>query len=237
MTVDPLALADDLDRATARMLDTVAGISDERMAEPSLLPGWTRGHVVTHLARNADSLVNLLTWARTGVVTPQYASPEEREAGIEAGYARPADEQLVDLREACGRFARAVTGMPAEAWPVVLDEKQGSAARVVWRRLREVEVHHVDLAAGYDWPDLPEAFTLRLLNELVAVRPRDDGSGAAVRIRPAGAAHALRLGEGEPAVTVSGAPHELAAWLAGRSAGTALTVEPQGDLPTISGWM
>ena len=98
-------------------------------------------------------------------------------------------------------------------------------------------MHHVDLAAGYDWPDMPEAFILRLLNELVTVRPRDDGSGPVIRIQPTGLGHALQLGKGEPEVTVSGAAHELAAWLAGRSAGTALTVEPEGDLPTISGWM
>jgi maleylpyruvate isomerase len=236
MTVDPLVLADELDRATARMLDTVAGITDEHMAEPSLLPGWTRGHVVTHVARNADSLVNLLTWARTGVVTPQYASRDEREAGIEAGAGRPTAEQLKDVQAACDRFARAVADMPAESWTATLGD-QGSAARVVWRRLREVEVHHVDMAAGYDWPDMPEAFTLRLLNELVSVRPRDDGSGPVVRVRPADVGHPLQLGKGDPEVTVSGAAHELAAWLAGRSAGAALTVEPEGDLPTISGWM
>ncbi len=236
MTVDPLALSDDLDRATARMLDTVAGLTDDRLAEPSLLPGWTRGHVVSHLARNADSLVNLLTWARTGVETPQYPSQEAREAGIEAGAGRPLAEQLPDLKEACDAFARDAAGMPAEAWAVELG-RQGPAARVVWRRLREVEVHHADLAAGYGWHDMPEAFLRRLLTELVTVRPRDDGTGPVVTIRPTELAHTLQLGAGDPSVTVSGTAADLAAWLAGRGAGSGLTVEPQGDLPTVSGWM
>ena len=49
-----------------------------------LLPGWTVGHVLTHVARNADAYTNLLTWARTGVETPAYASPEAREALLRA---------------------------------------------------------------------------------------------------------------------------------------------------------
>ena len=70
MSADPLVLLDDVERATSRLLAT-AGSLDADPSAPSLLPGWTRGHVLTHVARNADSLVNLLTWARTGVVTPQ----------------------------------------------------------------------------------------------------------------------------------------------------------------------
>jgi maleylpyruvate isomerase len=75
---DPAAAAAELSArlaaATQRLQDTVAGLTDQQAREPSLLPGWSRGHVLTHLARNADSLRNLLIWARTGVETPQYAN-------------------------------------------------------------------------------------------------------------------------------------------------------------------
>ena len=91
---DPSAAAADLtaqlDAATRRLLRTTAAITDEQARAPSHLPGWTRGHVLTHLARNADGLCNLLVWARTGVATPQYASYEDRDAGIAAGAGRPA---------------------------------------------------------------------------------------------------------------------------------------------------
>src|SRR6266496_3912112 len=85
--------------ATDRLLATAAALSDTQAREPSLLPGWTRGHVLTHIARNADGMVNLLHWARTGTQTPMYASPESRAADIEAGAGRPAAGLAADVRE------------------------------------------------------------------------------------------------------------------------------------------
>src|SRR5918999_1732122 len=86
---------DDLDlmrRGDGFFLEAVAALDDERLREPSLLPGWTRAHIVTHMARNADGLRNLLTWARTGVETPMYVG-DQRERDIEAGVRRPIAEQ------------------------------------------------------------------------------------------------------------------------------------------------
>jgi hypothetical protein len=33
---------------------------------PCALEGWSRRHLVSHFARNADAVGNLLAWARTG---------------------------------------------------------------------------------------------------------------------------------------------------------------------------
>ena len=168
MISDPLGLAEDIDRATQALLTTAGGLDDSSVAGASLLPDWSRGHVLAHIARNADGAVNLLTWARTGVETPQYASQEQRNLDIEAGAPRGAADQLADLTAACARFADAVAQMPAEAWTVEVRWTAGNqapAARVMWSRLREVEIHHVDLGAGYTPADWPEAFTLRLLRE------------------------------------------------------------------------
>src|ERR1041385_6710494 len=74
---------------------------------PSRLPGWTRGHVVTHVARNAEALTRLLAWARTGIEPPMYPSAQARDADIEAGAARPQPAQLDDLRRAGAAFAAA----------------------------------------------------------------------------------------------------------------------------------
>ena len=75
--------------ATGRLLTVAGTLTDAEVAEPSLLPGWTRGHVLTHLARNADGLANLLRWAGTGIETPVYASAQARAADIAAGAGRP----------------------------------------------------------------------------------------------------------------------------------------------------
>ncbi|MFD0327451.1 maleylpyruvate isomerase N-terminal domain-containing protein [Streptacidiphilus monticola] len=60
-------------------------LTDSEVREPSLLPEWTRAHVLTHIARAADSRTRLLTAARTGAQLPQYLSEEERSRQIEAG--------------------------------------------------------------------------------------------------------------------------------------------------------
>ena len=107
------ALRSELTAANDRLIATVARLSDADVAAPSRLPGWTRGHVLAHLARNADSQVNLLTWARTGVETPQYPDLETRDAEIEAGAPRPAKEQLADLEDSTARLFAILSMMTA----------------------------------------------------------------------------------------------------------------------------
>ena len=57
---------------------------EAHLSQPSLLPGWTRAHVLGHLARNADALVRTLEGTRRGERVPMYAGEAERAADIEA---------------------------------------------------------------------------------------------------------------------------------------------------------
>jgi maleylpyruvate isomerase len=238
VTYDPLALAVDVERATGRLLTNVATLDDAAVTGPSLLPGWTRGHVLTHLARNADGAVNLLTWARTGVETPQYASWDRREEDIAAGADRPVADQVADLTAASQRLARAVADMPPAAWANVVRWTGGGeapAARVMWSRLREVEIHHVDLDIGYTPADWPEAFMLRMLRSLARdFGERDDGPRLVVRSPEVGPD--LPIGSGASAPVVSGAGAAVVAWLIGRSNGETLTMAPPGPLPAVPTW-
>src|ERR1044072_8443012 len=102
--------------ATERLDLIVSGLDEHTSHQPSRLPGWSRAHVVTHLARNADALVNLLTWARTGVEHPMYASRADRDADIEEGADRLAQVLREDLRAASDRFMFAATELPPQAW-------------------------------------------------------------------------------------------------------------------------
>ncbi|HEX9999985.1 MAG TPA: maleylpyruvate isomerase family mycothiol-dependent enzyme [Actinoplanes sp.] len=234
MTMDPLILLTDVDEATEELLRTAADLDPASIAAPSLLPGWTVGHVLTHIARNADAYTNLLIWARTGNETPPYASPEAREAGIAAGAGRPLREQIEDIRQAHERFADAGAAMTAEAWTFLLPATGQSAAAVPWARLREVEVHHVDLAGRYTPADWSDAFAVRLLREIVT-GATDDWPPMA--LRPIGIEHALTIGPDDPAAPViGGTAKAIAAWLAGRADGTDLTVSPDGELPRPARW-
>src|SRR4051794_12592040 len=83
----PLA---EVEASTARLLDTLSGLTDADQRAPSGLPGWTRGHVCAHVARNADSYSRLLDWARTGRRIAQSPSRAARAEEIESGAGAPA---------------------------------------------------------------------------------------------------------------------------------------------------
>lgn len=228
MTADPLVLNAEVERATARLLDTAHTLDGAGLVAPSLLPGWTRGHVLTHVARNADALVNLFTWARTGVRTPAYPSRAVRNEAIAAGAGRPLGVQLDDLRSSADRFSAAIEEMPPKAWAAQVELGSGTvvpAARVVWARLCEVEVHHVDLDAGYGPADWAPGFAQRLLHDI----PKIDA-----RIVDADTGQTVFAATDSPVVT--GPAHLLAAWLIGRSDGTGLRVSPEGRLPSVPDW-
>jgi maleylpyruvate isomerase len=227
--------------ATDRLLVSAAALTDATVREPSPLPGWTRGHVLTHVARNADGLGNLLRWARTGTKTPMYASRETRRAGIEAGAARSAADLTADVRTTAMAFAAEAASVPGEAWAAPVQMLAGPpmpARRVLDSRLREVEIHHVDLGAGYrpaDWPaefvadNLPEvAGSFAGREDTPSCLLRADGSGSEWRIGPGG--------KGTPPVSVHGSPVELLAWLTGRGDGGGLCVSGGAVLPPLPAW-
>ena len=151
-------------RGQAALAATVTGLTDEVARGPSLLPGWSVGHVLSHVARNADSLVRRLEGAAAGRVVDQYAGGAEgRARDIEEGSGRPAAELVADVLATNGAVEAALAAFPDAAWDRVTRSVSGSeqpARDVVFSRWREVEVHHVDLGLGYtpaQWPgDLVE---------------------------------------------------------------------------------
>ncbi|MBD0709200.1 MULTISPECIES: maleylpyruvate isomerase family mycothiol-dependent enzyme [unclassified Streptomyces] len=211
--------------ATEKLLAAAASLDNAAVAEPSRLPGWTRGHVLTHVARNADALVNVLQGL------PMYADAASREDDIEAGAGRPLDAQLADLRATTERL-RAVTAEPAD-WSRTVEMRNGvrdSASRIPFRRWVEVDLHHVDLGVGYELEDLPEEFVTR---EIAFLAQRFTGleSVPATTLRSADGG-SWTTGGATGGVVVTGPATELVGWLAGRRDGAALTAEG-GPLPTL----
>lgn len=234
---DPDADAAEVAEATEQLLGAAAELSAADLSGPSLLPGWTRGHVLAHVARNADALVNLLTWAGTGEETPMYADAATRDRDIEAGAGRTPDEQLDDLRKSADRFSSAVAALPPAAWATQVAMRSGrviAAAEIPWRRLIEVRLHHVDLDAGHTTDDLPAGFTGRELACVLDGLAAHEGV-APVRLRDTGSGTSWDLGAAaEPELTVSGPSHALLAWVSGRGKGDGLDVSPAGHpLPVL----
>lgn len=212
--------------ATERLLTAVGKLDNASVTESSRLPGWSRGHVLAHLARNADALVNVLEGR------PMYVSGEARDADIERDAPRPLDAQLADLRESAARFQG--TGAAPADWSRTVELRNGvtdSASRVPFRRWVEVELHHVDLGIGYELEDLPTEFTAREIDFLAA---RFAGHPDVPPTRLTDGTRAWRTGReaDTPEVTVTGPPADLLGWLAGRREGSALTAEG-GPLPAL----
>jgi len=138
-------------------LTNVSKLTDDEVHSPSLLPGWSRAHVVTHIARNADSFVWLAEGAKIGESRQQYPTPGMREADIETGSSLPANDLIADLARSCRALEVSFDALDDDKWDFEVTVRAGSRtmAEIVFSRLREVEVHHLDLAVGYqpaDWP-------------------------------------------------------------------------------------
>ncbi|POX38608.1 hypothetical protein C3486_22475 [Streptomyces sp. Ru73] len=223
--------------ATERFVATVGALSDAEVAGDTLVPPWSRGHVVTHVARATDSLCRLLSWARTGIETPQYASMAARAAEIEAGARRPVAELVADVRETAARFEEAVRTLPPAAWRAEVRMRTGelrTPATLLPTRLRELEIHHADLDAGYGFRDIPADAVRWIVGDIVeALARRPDTPPLRLEATDTGLVHAL--GTGGP--TVSGRQADLLGWLSGRSSGTGLTVRGADEVPAAPFWI
>ncbi len=162
------ACCDQIDTATQRLLDAARLMTERDLRQPSLLPGWTRAHVLAHLARGADAMRNLLIGARSGQERPAYESRQAREAGIEHTARLTAKDLAADVAASAMAFRTIARQLPDDAWryPVrILGSAPFPAAQLLTRRLVEVELHHCDLGTGYGPADWPAAFAAMELPE------------------------------------------------------------------------
>ena len=203
--------------ATARLLAHLDAVPPEDLRAASLLPGWSRAHVVAHLAGNARSHVRMLDGCLAGEVRSQYeGGAEARQAAIEALATNPAGA-VAEHRAACAELDDRWDRMRPEHWErhvVRLDRDPEPAAGLAWARWREVEMHRVDLGLAYAPADWAPGFAARLLEELL------DRTG-------------LRSVVAE---RVRGSDAAVAAWLSGRSDGADLDLLGPGPLPVPPPW-
>ncbi|MFR9730156.1 maleylpyruvate isomerase family mycothiol-dependent enzyme [Saccharopolyspora sp. MS10] len=226
-----------IERGTQRLLDVGESLDDASVRRASLLPGWSRAHVLTHLARNADGLLNLLIWAKTGAEHPMYASPADRDADIEEGSERGHRLLLEDVVASHGRFAHAVRTLPDSAWTAeVIGREPMPAHHVLRKRLFELWVHLADLDGGFGFEDIPEPDVEQLLEDAVQqFGGRSDVPAVTVVVDFQGArtrSWELRGTTSMP-VQVRGTPGAMLGWLLGRTGDEAL----EGAAPALPVWL
>jgi maleylpyruvate isomerase len=229
-------LLGDMAEATGGLVAGVGGLADAGVREPSLLPGWTRGHVVTHLARNAEGATRLLGWARSGTPSYKYPSAAARAAAIEAGAGRPAAELAADVRETAAALAAAAARMPPGAWQNLVTWTTGQqtpADMVVRSRLAEVLIHHVDLAVGFGAGSWSAAFVREMLDAAVAALNGRSPVPLTARLEAADTGREFWIGGAGPGRLACGTEAELLAWLLGRSDGAALARDDHDPLPGV----
>lgn len=217
----------------------MARLGDDAFAAPSGLQGWTRAHLLTHVARNADALVNLLDWARTGVRTPAYTDDDQRAADIEAGAGRSGSAIRVDVLMSSDRLAAAVMNMSDAAWSAIVEIRGRTipVTDVTWLRAVETWVHAIDLDVGAEFTDLPQPMLLALVDEVVETMAARPGVPALVLTATGAPAGRWEVGDpGADASEIGGTAAELAAWLTGRSKGRHLRRPAGQRLPQLSPW-
>ena len=131
-------------------LDPLEGsrLTDEMVGRDSRLVGWTVGHVLAHLAHNADGMTRMFEGAEAGAVADQYPGGlTGRNADIERDAPRSADDHIAAVRSSIYRLEGAWS-RAREAW--LGSGRLGTGAVVPiadlpMRRWREVEVHMGDL--------------------------------------------------------------------------------------------
>lgn len=234
-----VAALPDLRSSTAALL---RGLEAEQWTDadvhaPSLLPDWTRAHVLTHIARNADGISRTLSGALRGEKLARYPHGwDGRNADIEAGAVRGAAELIADVRESAERLDRVLGAVAdADGWALPTDDRP--AGEYVVARWREVEIHRVDLAGAYTADEWPASFLAYLLPVVVAGLAERAQGVLRVVVAAEGSRTELggsvwTVGSGEP-VEVSGPDWALAAWLIGRSAAAGPTL---AGAPTLADW-
>jgi maleylpyruvate isomerase len=224
MEVSAADLADLTRAAVAahrRMWASASRLTDDGCRAPSLLPGWSRGHVLAHWARNADGQTRMLLAAMRGEVAAQYPGGDaQREADIETGAARPAELILQDARAAVDRVEDTWRRMPPEAWSRTTGARIGQrpAWRSVWARWRETEIHHVDLDAGYTHDHWPAEFVSLMLPRVLPTLDSRLPDEVTVQVQVTGedcTQTVQAAASGDP-VVVCGAASAILCWLTGR---------------------
>lgn len=212
--------------ATQRLLGDTIALSERAWQQPSGLPGWTRAHVATHVARNADAFVRAVDSVLMGRRGLMYDSDEDRDLAIERGSERSGLDLQIDLDTSAGKLNRRFNVLDAVPGDLMVELNPGQLLRsdlLPLVRLNEVVLHHIDLRCGFEASSV-QPMTARWLLEWNVLNFKP-ARGTSVRLIAESGFNA-ELGSTWPTTVVAGPDALLLGWLTGR-----LSPTESRDLP------
>jgi maleylpyruvate isomerase len=205
----------------------VATADEAVVRAPSGLPGWSRGHVITHVANFSEAMTRQVEEALQGRLIEVYdGGRPARDAAIEAGADRPAAELQQHLLEATTGLIAAWEKVGPDDWERPVMHRNSDLAAAVYASWRELAVHTVDLALGHTADGWSPEFCLHLLDFL---RPRTP-EGTHLVLQPTDGPR-WENGTGQD-LALTGTLTALTAWYAGRTPPTRIT----GPTPDLLPW-
>jgi len=226
--VTPTALQEALQAGQSRLRELLTQLTDDAARAPSALPGWTRGHVLTHIEGVSLALARQARYAPRGKLIEVYdGGRPARDAAIEAGHGRSAAQLRTALGDALDEAEASWSAVGTGDWqrPVRFRDGVLLDAGLAW--WRELEIHTADALLGPGIADWSRPFCAHAVEYLASRAP----VGVRLSLIATDDSWTRTFGTGRP-VAVSGALPDLAAWLAGRHPTGPLT----GDLPPLGPW-
>ena len=225
------ALVTAIGLAHARLGRVVAALTEEQVAEPSRLPGWSRGHVLAHLTELAAAVTRQIEAARAGELVEVYdGGRPARDAAIEARAPESAEGHERSLRRATAGIGVLLASLAPADWDLPVRYRDAVVRTVVQAWYREVEIHTVDLDLGADSDGWSELFCDQTV-EFLAPRVR----AGTTLVLEASDGWTRELGTGARRV-VRGARTDLVAWLAGRDPMRPVRTDDGEPLPELDPW-
>ncbi|WP_125776978.1 maleylpyruvate isomerase family mycothiol-dependent enzyme [Antribacter gilvus] len=196
------------------LIEAVRALPEGAEREPSALPGWTRGHVLGHVAGNGRAQARQAEHAARGETVEYYdGGPAGRDAEIEADSTLSVAQHVAALEAVRERHAVGwpVAGAPLWAAPVAY--RNGVLHDCLFAWWRELRIHSVDALVGIGFDSWDDELCGHLLAWLAPRLPE----GVTVAPEPAPTGQAGQADVAEPTGTVvAGDLRDVVAWLAGR---------------------
>ena len=232
----PAALLAELHKAATALTAAMDRIPDGGERAPSTLPGWSRGHLLAHIAGICDALARQVEYGRRGETVELYdGGVEGRNQAINLAAGHSLSQHRDDVAAAMRRALTAFDALNEDEWQTRIAFRNGvifDAGLALWR---ELVIHTSDLDAGTGPETWNRDFCSHLFDFLAARVPAE----TKLVLQPV-ALPPLALGAGGSTVVVSGMVTDIAAWLAGRKPSLdslrATAAGDSTDLPVLLPW-